>query len=591
MKIIKRLFPYFKPYKGTIIMTLIVGVALSGITLGSAYLVKKIVDDIFVQKNPHMLVLAPFIIIGLYVVGGVLRFTHMYFLRYTGDVIAIDLRNELQAKYTSLNLDFYAANSTGSLISKNINDVIQVQMGLSLLADAVREPVNLVAILGTLFYINWKLTLLVMVSAPILIIASKSIGQSVRKYSFIQQKIWEDFTSVLKESLDGIRIIKAFNLERHMADRFQDTTTKILAVRRKILSREELAGPVFELLGACTLSGILYYAGYQVIRGESTAGTFMQFVFLLFSLQNPIKKLQDAHVRIQHTVAASQRIFADLDLPTTVRDPEDDGRASVEWPTDWQEIEFKDVHFSYKETPVLRGIDLKVKRGDVVAIVGASGAGKTTLVNLLPRFYDVTNGQIIVGGVEIRDMKVKDLRAHIGLVTQDVFLFNESIRDNVLGGTTGEITKMADSVNRAIDAAHAGDFVSRLPHQLDTVVGERGSQLSGGERQRISIARALFRNTPVLILDEATSSLDSQSEKIVQTALDDLMVGRTTFVIAHRLSTIQKATRILVLSEGRIVEQGNHQELLIKQGAYHRLHISQFGQGPQGGTGREEASS
>ena len=578
MKIIKRLLPYLRPYRGRIIFTMILGIALSGITLGTAYLVKKIVDEIFVNKNPHMLAMAPVIIIGLYVVSGLMRFVHMYFLRYTGDVIAIDIRNDLQSKYAALSLDFYSENTTGSLISKSINDVIQVQVGLSLLADVVREPVNLVAILGSLFYINWRLTLLVTICAPILILASKAIARSVRKYSFIQQEIWELFTSVLKETLDGIRIIKAFNLEKHMEGRFKHATKLILDTRRKILSREELAGPVFELIGACTLSGILYYAGYQVVRGESTAGTFMQFVFLLLSLQNPIKKLQDAHIRLQHTVAACSRIFHDMDLPVTVKDPEDFGRASVSWPANWEDIEFRNVRFAYKDKEVLKGINLNVKRGEVVAIVGSSGAGKTTLVNLLPRFYDVTAGEIFVGGVEIRNMKVHELRTHIGLVTQDVFLFNESIKENILAGagaTDAAVT--AQAVNRAVEAAHAGDFVSRMPHGLNTIVGERGSQLSGGERQRISIARALFRNTPILILDEATSSLDSESESIVQAALDELMVGRTTFVIAHRLSTIQKASRILVLADGQIVEQGNHQELLKQQGAYHRLHLKQFG--------------
>ncbi len=575
MSIIKRLLPYLKPYRPTIILTLFLGLCLSGVSLATAKLVQIIIDDIFVAKNQHMLFIAPAIIIALYVVSGCVRFVHMYLLRYTGDVIAFDIRNDLQAKYAWMGLEFHAENASGHLMSKTTNDVSLIQQGVTTLADCVREPVSAIAMLGYLFYTNWKLTCLVMFAAPLVVIVSKSLGRSVRKYSFIQQEIMEMFTNVLKETLDGIRIIKAFSLEKHMEGRFKGTTDKILEIRRKILSREELVGPLFELFAAMTFAGILFFAGSQAVRGETTVGAFMGFVVILGSLQRPIQKLQDAHVRLQHTIAASHRIFDVLDMPQTVREPSEMGRKAVSWPKDWDTITFKNVQFGYKGKPVLKGIDLTVRRGEVVALVGASGAGKTTLVNLLPRFYDVTDGGIEIGDVDVRHMTLADLRSHIGLVTQDVFLFNESIRENIVAGQKiVDLTRIHDAIN----AAHAGDFVERMPKGIDTIVGERGSQLSGGERQRISIARALFKNTPVLVLDEATSSLDSESEKIVQAALDELMTGRTTFVIAHRLSTIQKADRIIVLSDGKIIEQGNHSDLLAAQGAYHRLHANQFGQ-------------
>ncbi len=575
MQSVKRLLPYLKPYRATIFFTLLLGVLMSSISLGTAKLLKTVVDDIFVAKSSEMLVLAPFIIVGLYLLSGIIRFFHMFLLRYTGDVIAIDIRNDLQIKYMHLSLDFHGANSTGSLISKTMNDVILIQSGLTLLADVVREPVNALALLGYLFYVNWKLTCITIIAAPVLIMGSKSLGRSVRKYSRSMQEILEELTNALKETLDGIRIIKAFGLENHMRNRFQRATKSFLSIRKHILSREELAGPVFELMGAITIAAILYYAGTQALRGETTIGAFTSFVFVLGLLQAPIKKLQDAHVRLQHTVAASQRIFSILDSPISVKDPEDSGMQSKPWPHDWQTVEFKDVKFSYGNREVLNGVNLRVARGEVVAIVGSSGAGKTTLVNLLPRFYDITAGSIEIGGTDIRNMKLADLRKHIGLVSQDVFLFNEGIRDNIVAGQS---SNDQERVFDAVQAAHAQEFVGKLPAKLGTIVGERGSKLSGGERQRISIARALYKNSPILILDEATSSLDSESEKTVQAALDELMKGRTTFVIAHRLSTIQKAHRIVVVSEGKIVEVGSHSELIIQKGIYHKLYTNQFEQ-------------
>jgi len=575
MKVIKRLSPYLKPYRTTIVITLILGVVLSSVTLATAKLVKMIFDDIFVAKNHHSLVMAPFIISGIYLFSSTIRYIHMYYLRYMGDVIAYDLRTALHSKYANMGLEFHSDNVSGALISKTTNDVAQVQNGLTLLADVVREPVNVVLMVGYLFYTNWKLTCITIVITPFLVGFSASLGKSVRKYAFIQQEALETFTTYLKETLDGIRIVKGFGLERHMEGRFKRITDELLKLRSTILRREELSGPLFEFIAAVTFGGILFYAGTQVISGESTAGAFMSFVFVLGSMQQPIKKLQDAHVRLQSTIAASQRIFDILDIPQTVKEPQEVGRTLREWPSHWNQITFENVHFGYKSKEVLHGVDLTVQRGEMVAIVGASGAGKTTLVNLIPRFYDVTKGSIKIDGTDIRDFAVADLRSHIGLVTQDVFLFNETIRENVMAG---EAVAEESKIYEALQAAHASDFIEKLPTKIETLVGERGSQLSGGERQRISIARAIFKNTPILILDEATSSLDSESEKIVQKALDELMQGRTTFIIAHRLSTIQRADRIIVLNKGQVIEQGRHAELLAKDnGAYQRLHRSQFG--------------
>lgn len=574
---LKRLLPYLKPHKRLLILTLFLGVLLAGVDVLTAEFLKRVMDDVFVAKNVSMLKMAPLLIVGLYGVAGVIRFTHMFFLRYLADVIGFDIRRDLQARYMQLSLSFHAKNSSGSLISKTINDVIQVQLGLSTLADVVREPIAALALLGYAVYTNWKLTLITLLAAPLLILASRSLGRSVRKYSNEMQESWEVLMDVLKETLDGIRVIKAFSIEERMKTRFKNITEHLLMLRRKILGREELAGPVFEFLAAVTLAGILYFAGYQVVRGESTAGEFMAFVLALGLLQKPIKKLQEAHVRLQHTVASGRRIFEILDTPVTVKDPADRGVEARPWPSNWGRIEFKNVQFSYDNHNVLKGVNLTVKRGEMVAIVGPSGSGKSTLVNLLPRFYDVTHGAIEIDGVDIRDLRLKDLRSQIGLVTQDVFLFNESIQENVMAGHGAMEDESQRKVQAAIQAAHAAPFVNNLEKRLQTPVGERGSKLSGGERQRISIARAIYKNTPILILDEATSSLDSESEKIVQQALDELMKGRTTFVIAHRLSTVQRADRIIVVADGAIAEAGSHAELMGRNGMYHRLYTTQFG--------------
>ncbi len=576
MKDLKRLAPYLKRYQGIIAFTLVLGVILGGITLGTAQMVKIIIDEVFTKHNAKVLRTAPLMIVGIYFVGGIIRFFHMYYLRYTGEKIGFDIRQDLQSHYAQMSLDFHAANSPGALLSKTINDVISVQLGLSLLADVVREPLSAIAMLIYLFYIDWKLTLITFIAAPILILASRSLGRSVRKYSQMQQEIWENVTLVLKETLDGIRVVKAFGLELHMRGKFDKVINQMLAIRRQILKREEVSGPLFELLAAITFSGILYFAGYQAVTNHTTIGGFMSFVFVLGSLQGPIKKLQDAHVRLQHTVAASKRIFEILDAPVTIKNPEERGAVAKKWTDDWKTIQFKNVRFSYGSKEVLKGLDLTINRGEVVAIVGSSGGGKTTLVNLIPRFYDVTSGQVLIGNTDVRDFRIDELRQHVGLVTQDVFLFNETIRENIMAGDIADPATKVAKIDEALLAANAG-FVKKMKDQDLSIVGDRGTLLSGGERQRISIARAVYRNTPILILDEATSSLDSESEKIVQDALERLMVGRTTFVIAHRLSTIQKADRIIVLADGKVVEEGRHTQLLEKQGAYFNFHRHQFG--------------
>jgi len=578
VKGLKRLLPFLKPYTGTIVFTLVLGLIVNGLGLATAKLLQMIVDKILVAKEHEWLFKAPLIIVGLMAVNGICRFFHIFLLRYTGEKVAIAIRTRIHGKILSLGLDFHSQAQGGALISRTMNDVNTIQQGMSLFADVVKEPINIVMIIGYLFYVDWKLTLASMALVPIVAFASDRLGRSVRKYSFRMQESFEDFTSALKETIDGIRVIKAFNLEKKLAGRVNFINTRYLQIRKKILSREEASGPLFEFIAAILAAGILIYTGSEVITGRLTAGAVMSFFYALGLIQIPIKKLQDANVRLQHTVASTDRIFQILEMPDHLAEP----THPKLFPEAWQEIEFREVSFSYGARSILDHFNLKIRRGEVVAIVGQSGAGKSTLVNLIPRFYDVTAGSIRIGGVDVREMSLKDLRDHVGLVTQDVFLFNESIEDNIRAGREehGRETEGGQqgpgAVERAARAAHAFDFIQRTAKGFKTLTGDRGLNLSGGERQRISIARAVYKNAPILILDEATSSLDSESEKEVQRALDELMEGRTTFVIAHRLSTVQRADRILVMREGRVVEQGTHQQLLDQGGEYRKLYALQF---------------
>lgn len=573
MSTFKRLFPYMRPYKWPIGVTLFLGAIMASVGVSQATVVKQFIDQVLTNKNYAYIPTAVWLIVGVQFAAGIVRFGHMYLLRYTSDRICYDIRKDLQAHYAESSLDFHTGHSTGSLLSKAVNDITNIQIGLGLLADIVREPLTAVVLIGYALYVDWKLTLIIFLAAPLLILISRSFGRSVRKYAFEHQIVLDRITSLFKETLDGIRVIKAFSLEKHTGERFSKTVDEMLAIKRKVLSREEAAGPIFEFLAACVVAVILYIVGYQATKGRITPGGFVAYIAVLGMLQQPIKKLQDAHVRMQNSIISLQRIFDLLGTPISVKDPEESGRVSVPWNDQWQTIEFKNLHFSYGTKEILKGVNLKVNRGEVVAIVGSSGGGKTTLVNLIPRFYDVTSGQLCIGNTDVRDFNLQDLRSHIALVTQDVFLFNETIRENV---AAGQNNPPENKIQNALGAANAAGFVTKLKDQDLSIVGDRGGLLSGGERQRISIARAVYKNTPILILDEATSSLDSESEKVVQEALEKLMVGRTTFVIAHRLSTVQKADRIVVLSDGKIIEEGRHEDLLTKQGAYFSFHKHQF---------------
>lgn len=559
-----KLWPYIRPYRATFIWILISGAVMSAAASFAVVLAKDLFNDGFSKSDPTVLVRICGGIIGIYFIHGIARYFHLYLLKYTSEKITVQIQKDLQSQYMRLSLKFHGDSDSGAHISRILNDVTAIQWGLNIFADIVREPILVFLLIGWIFYLDWKLSLMLFTVGPLLVILLRQIGKSVRKYSYTQQETLEKFTSTLKETLDGLRVIQSFGLEKEMRRRLQSVVDRYLLARRKIISRQESAGPYTEFIGACAFAAAAYYMGLQIIHGQAKIGDFISFIAALGYIQAPVKKLQDAYVRLQQTAVSTDRIFAILEEDQFIPEP----AVPEKFPTNWDTIEFKNVGFAYRERPTLKNVNLTVRRGEVIALVGESGSGKSTLVNLLQRFYDPTEGEILIGGRSSQKISLKELRSQIALVTQDVFLFNDTIERNIQSGDFDNEVMTAEEAARK---ANAHDFIMHKPQGYQTLVGERGNQLSGGEKQRVSIARALYKNAPILILDEATSALDSASEVEVQKGLETLMKGRTTFVIAHRLSTVTKADRILVLHNGEIVEQGDHSSLVQRQGNYYQF--------------------
>ncbi|PIT99392.1 MAG: ABC transporter ATP-binding protein [Bdellovibrionales bacterium CG10_big_fil_rev_8_21_14_0_10_45_34] len=566
----KKLYPYIIPYRRQFFFAIFIGL-LFALTSGlPAVLGKYLIDDGFVKKNISLLTWSCVAIVVLYIINGFFRYIHYYLLIFYGEKVCADIQIALQQKFMDLSLAYHSENDSGANLSKVINDVNNIKVGLLMVADILREPFTAIALLGWIIYLDWKLTLLVIVLAPILALTLKQFGKSIRKYSHQQQETLENLTSTFKETLDGVRIIQGYNLQQHMKQRLMRVVDNYLTSRRKIITRQESAGPVSDWLGAIAFTIAAFYIGVQIIEDKSTLGNFVSFIAALGILQKPVKKVQDAYVRLQPSFVAAERILRVLENPQVVTDKP----ASRAFNRNFNNISFKDISFRYPHasSDSLSNINLDVNRGEVIAFVGTSGSGKSTLVNLLARFMDPTSGCIFVDGVDIREFRLKDLRSNVALVTQDVFLFNDTIAENIRAGSPVSVEKTI----QAAELANANKFIEAKPNKFESTVGERGSSLSGGEKQRVSIARAIYKDAPILILDEATSALDSASEVEVQKGLDELMHGRTTFVIAHRLSTVMRADRILVMEHGKIIESGTHRELIQMGGKYSELESLQL---------------
>lgn len=568
MLLAQRLLKELIPHKKILIFVALSGVLMAAAQAQMAVMIKSLMDELQ-NKQQGQIVHSAFVVLALAFVMAVSRFFHFYLMNFTGEKVSQQLRSLLQKKFMRLSLTYHNSLTTGSggLISRILSDVSMIQTGLRLFADFFREPLAFLFLLTWLFILDWKLTLSIIFLLPLIALFLKQISRSVAKYSHQGQEGLERITSIVKESLDGVRIIQSFNLEKEMEKKFDGEFDYYLNARKKIHGRIEAASPVVEFVATALILAIMTYMSIEIANNRSTYGDFTSYLATLLMLNKPIKVLQDAYVRVQETLVSAGRIFKILDEDSEVPEvPE-----AVAFPENWKKITYQNVCFSYQTGGklILNNISFQVRRGEIIALVGASGSGKSTVVNLLERFFDPSSGQILIDDVPIHNIALKDLRKHIALVTQDVYLFSDTVERNIWAGNLDKDNKM---IQACAVAANAHDFIIKTPLAYQTKVGERGNLFSGGEKQRISIARALFKDAPILILDEATSALDTESEKEVQKGLDHLTEGRTSFVIAHRLSTIKNVDRIMVLSNGQIIEQGTHQELLDKKGEYFKLY-------------------
>jgi subfamily B ATP-binding cassette protein MsbA len=570
MHLYRRLLEFVKPYWKHMAGAMVCMLFVSAATSGSAFLVKPVLDDVFFKKDLVMLKLIPLAIIGIFILKGIFDYGQAFLMSYVGQRIIADLREKIYNHIQSLSLSFFTRNPTGVLMSRILNDVNMIQGAVT---DAVtgllKDCFTLIGLVAVIFYRDWFLASVALVVFPVAVYPIVKFGKKLRSYSTRSQSSMANITTILLESITGTRIVKAFNMEDHERKRFAKENRRLFGILIKSVRVRAISHPLMEFLGGLGIAFIVFYGGRSVIQGEATPGTFFSFLAALLMLYEPVKRLSGINNTVQQGLAAAVRIFEILDTVPEIRDqPGAQVLTSVS-----QAIEYQDVSFKYEEDWVLKNINLRIKVGEMVAFVGASGGGKTTLVNLLPRFYDVTSGKVLIDGVDIRQLTTESLRSKIGIVTQTTILFNDTVRSNI---AYGKIDQPFEEVVKAAQAAYAHGFIQNLPRGYETIIGEQGVKLSGGERQRVSIARALLKNAPILILDEATSSLDSESEIEVQKALEYLMQGRTTLVIAHRLSTIRKADRIMVVINGTIVEEGTHEELLAKEGEYKKLYLLQF---------------
>lgn len=572
MDLYKRLLRLVKPYIRSLFFSMICMLGVGLCTAASAYLIKPVLDDIFINKNAMMLKLLPIVVLAVFIIKGLCTWGNAYLMSYVGQSIIADMREQLYNHLQKLSLSYFDRTPTGILISRITNDVNLLQGAVSdTITGLLKDTFGIIGLLFVIFYRDWQLAFCAMIVLPIAFFPIVKFGRMLRKISTKSQQSIGGISVILHETIGGSRIVKAFNMEEYEKKRFSRENRNLLGYHLKSVSVKALSSPVMEFLGGLGIVFIIWYGGSSVIRGVSTPGNFFSFLAAVIMLYEPVKRLSNSNNTIQQGLAGAQRVFEVLDTVPDIQERPD----AATLPPIGKGIELDHVSFSYGDDPVLTDINLKVHAGEVVALVGVSGAGKTTLVNLIPRLYEVTEGAVRIDGTDIRSVTLSSLRRQIGVVTQQSILFNDTVRNNI---AYGDINKSQEEIHAAARAANAYDFIMKLPQGFDTVIGEQGIRLSGGERQRICIARALLRDAPILILDEATSSLDSESELEVQKALENLMSGRTTLVIAHRLSTIKNADRIVALANGRIVDEGRHEELLRRDSEYRRLYELQFAQ-------------
>ena len=571
MNLYFRALKYIKPYWKRGLAAGICTIIAAGGTAYLPFVIKDMVDQVLSEKNTTMLNWIVLSIIVVFVIRGIAYYGQSYLMNYVGQRVIIDIRKAVFEKLQRLSMSFYDKHKTGTIMSYVTNDVSALQSAMvDNVVEMITETVILVASIVMMIYLDWKLFLVTFATFPVVLFFIDSFGKRIRKSGSRIQEAAADITSILQEVASSPRVIKSFVREGYEVDRFDKENMNNFRANMKYAQLSSTLTPTIEFVAAVGVSIILWYGGNSVINGSITAGSLVAFLTYAVNISNPIKRLSRVIGNIQKALAAAQRVFDVLDLPEDIKNAPD----AKALPKVKGDVRFNDVSFAYNEKEeVLSHVSFEVKPGEMVAFVGPSGAGKSTVASLLPRFYDAINGSITIDGQDIRKVTLDSLREQVGIVPQETVLFNGSVYDNIL---YGRLDATREEVEAAAKAANAHDFIMQLPDGYETMLGDRGMNISGGQRQRISIARAILKNPQILILDEATSALDTESERVVQEALDRLMVGRTSFVIAHRLSTIKNADKIMVLEKGQLIEQGNHDELMAMDGLYAHLYKIQY---------------
>lgn len=540
-------------------------------TAATAYLIQPALDDIFISKNMGRLFLIPLAVLVVFFVKGSSIYGQAILMNFVGESIIRHFRDSLYSKMQELPLSFYQGKKTGELMSRITNDVYVIRgMVTSTVTSSLKDFFTVFFLIGVTFYQIWQLALVSFAILPVAVYPIVHYGRKVRKVTTGCQESMADLTAMLQETFSGAKVVKAFGMEEYEKAKFAGLTRLIFRLEIKNTIAKNMSSPIMEMLAGVAIAFVIWFGGASVIEGKYTTGQFISFLASVMMLYDPIKKMSNVNNAIQEGMAAADRIFDILEEEPDIKEIS----SPVVIQKGLHSVTFEDVYFRYDRDDVLKGINLHVKPGEVLALVGMSGGGKSSLVNLVPRFYDARSGRILIDGVEVKDASISSLRSQIAIVTQEPILFNDTIRNNI---AYGRPDAGMEDIENAAKAAFAHDFIERFPKGYETNIGDLGSRLSGGERQRLCIARALLKDAPILILDEATSALDSEAEKLVQKALENLMKGRTTFVIAHRLSTVVNADRIAVVVGGKIVEEGKHDELIAGGGEYSKLYTMQFG--------------
>ena len=567
----KRVLGYLRPYWKVFVVSLLSMSIAAATEPAFARLMKPLIDGGFVNKDGSSLIWAPLAIVGLFLVRGLTSYINEYSTSWLTGHLVQTLREEMFAKLVRLPVNYYDDHPSGRLLSRIAFDVnLVTEAGFNVITVTVKDGITIIGLLGLLFYTDWQLTLICLAVLPVVSLCVRVVSKRLRGLSRQNQQNIAQLTQVLGETIDCHRVVKVYGGEGYEANRFQRTAEAIRhnAVKQSATSSANTG--VTQLFIACALAAILYFAALRAHNGSFTAGDFMSFLTAMLMLFAPVKRITSISQSLQKGLAAAESVFGFLDE----QGEPDNGTRRLQGTRG--ELVFDNVQFSYPaaERPALQDVHFALKPGETVALVGSSGSGKTTLVSLIPRFYEPSAGQILLDGMPLTDITLASLRQHIALVSQDVVLFNDSVAANIAYGRIGEVSR--EQIVEAARAANALEFIEAMPQGFDTLIGENGVRLSGGQRQRLAIARALLKNAPILILDEATSALDTQSERLVQAALENLMQNRTTLVIAHRLSTIEHADRIVVMHQGKIAEVGNHAALIAQDGLYANLHRLQF---------------